>query len=128
MVSTENLHVHLQTFLQKTQGVLVVSGLHVALAQERKNLRVVLLGLFVLLEQRAIELQSGGQVVESLLVVLVIQVCFTELSVCPHEYEEIFTMNVDQDLTNRKLFNPHLYLTVKVLAHTELIQFLVFLN
>lgn len=70
----------------------------------------------VFLEQRAIELQSSCQMVQGLLVVSVVEIGFSELSVCFHEDEEVFSMNVYQDFTHCQLLHSHLNLAVEVLG------------
>lgn len=54
-------------------------------------------------------------------VVFVVKVGLTELGVGPNEDEEVLAVNIYKDLANCQLLNSYLYLTVKVLAHAELI-------
>ena len=60
-----------------------------------------LLGLFVLLEQRPIQLESRCQMVQGLLIVLIVQVCLSQLGVSSYQDEEVLAMDVDQDLAHR---------------------------
>ena len=74
VVSAEHFDVHLERLFEQTEGIFEVASLHVALAEQGEDLGVELLGLLVVLEERAVELEGGGQVVQSLLVEPVSQV------------------------------------------------------
>ena len=128
MIAAQHLDVHFQALLEQAQRVLVIARLHVALSEQRQDLRMVTLRLLVLLEKGAVELQSSCQVVQGLLVVLVIEIRLAELRVRLHEDEEFLAVDVNQYLANRQLFNSYLYLSIKVLAHEKLVQLLVLLN
>ena len=79
------------------------------------------LGLLVLLEEGAIKLQGSGQMVEGLLVIFVVKIGFAELSISLDQDEEFFPVNIYKNFANSKLFNSHLYLPVKILAHEKFI-------
>ena len=128
VISTEDLHVHLQALLEKAQRVFVISCLHIAFPQERQNLGVILFSLFMLLEQGAIELQGSCQMIQCLFIVFIIKVSLTELGIRSDEDEEVLAVNVYEDLANGQLLNPNLDLSIKVLTHEEFIKLLILFN
>lgn len=104
----QNLLIHLMRFLKKRQGVLEVASLHVAVAQQGQNVRVILLRHLDFGEELAVQFQSRGQVVQSLLEVLVFEIGFAELGVCCHQDEQVFFVDVDEELAEGELLDADL--------------------
>lgn len=79
-------------------------------------------------EKVSIELQCGGQMVEGLLEVSIFQVCFTQLGVGSHQDEQIFLVDVYQQLAKRELLDSDLDDALGILRHREFIECLVSLD
>ena len=63
VVAAEHLDVHLEAFLKQRKGILIVAGLHVALAKQGQDLRVVSLCFLDFLEKRAVQFKCGRQMI-----------------------------------------------------------------
>ena len=91
-------------------------------------MRVVLLGDLDFGEEVTIEFECRGQVVQRLLKVSVLQVCFTQFRVGCDQDEQILLVDVHEKFAESKLLDAHLDDPVGVLAHGKLIKSLVALE
>ena len=64
------------------------------LAEQRQNVRVVLLGHLYLREQASVQLERRGQVVQRLFEVAVFQVSIAQLGVRRDQHEQILFVDV----------------------------------
>lgn len=72
-------------------------------------------------EKVAVQFEGRRQVIQRLLEVAVLEVCFAQLRVCRHQDEQVLLVDVDEQLAERELLDAHLDDSIGVLAHSELI-------
>lgn len=128
VVSAKNLHVHLERFFKKRKCIFVITSLHVASSQKCQDLRMVLLSFLMLLEKRPIQLECRSQMVESLLVIFVVEIWFAELRVGSYQDEKVFSMNVYKDFAHSELLDSYLDLPIEVLAHEHFVKLVSFVD
>lgn len=89
---------------------------------------MVLFSCLYLSEQRAIQLEGRGQVIEGLLEVARSQVGFPELSIGRHQQEEVLAVNVDQEFAEGQLLHSNLDCALGVLGRCILIKLIIALH